>query len=140
MALRMEKVNALMKREISSMLQTDFHDSRFTFVTVTQVVVSPDLHQARVSFTVLGDEGQVQRTAEDLNRVRGFIRKMVGERIRLRYTPEIEFVYDKSVEYSDRIERTIQEIHDSLEAERQMKSQVATKTKTTKPRRSKKKS
>ena len=113
-----------MKREIGSMLQTDFHDTRFTFVTVTQVVVSPDLHQARVSFTVLGDEDQVQRTAEDLNRVRGYIRKLVGERVRLRYTPEIEFVYDKSVEYSDRIEKKIQEIH-QLDAERQMKTKAS---------------
>ena len=121
MALRMEKINALMKREISIMLQKDFHDSRFTFVTITQVVVSPDLHQARVSFTVLGDDEQVQRTAEDLHRVRGFIRKLVGERVRLRYTPEIEFLYDKSVEYSDRIEKTIQEINESLAVERRDK-------------------
>lgn len=106
-----------MKREISLMLHQDFRDARFTFVTVTRVVVSPDLHQARVSFTVLGDEEKVQRTWEDLNRVRGFIRKLVGERVRLRYTPEIEFFYDKSVEYSDRIEKTIQEIHESMATE-----------------------
>lgn len=129
----MEKINALMKREIGSMLQTDFHDSRFTFVTVTQVVVSPDLHQARVSFTVLGDEEKAQRAAEDLNRVRGFIRKLVGERVRLRYTPEIEFVYDKSVEYSDRIEKTLQEIH-QLEDERQVKgSSTPVRSKKNKP-------
>jgi ribosome-binding factor A len=134
MALRMEKVNAQMKREISSMLQADFHDSRFMFVTVTKVVVSPDLHQARVNFTVLGDEGQVERVTEDLNRVRGFIRKLVGERVRLRYTPEIEFFYDKSVEYSDRIERTLQEIH-ALEAERQTKPEAVAK-----PRQARKKS
>ena len=112
----MDKINALMKREISNMLQRDFHDSRFTFVTITQVVVSPDLHQARVSFTVLGNDEEVQRTSKDLYRVRGFIRKLVGERVRLRFTPEIEFRYDKSVEYSDRIEKTIQEIK-SLTAE-----------------------
>jgi ribosome-binding factor A len=117
MALRMDKINALMKREISSMLQRDFHDSRFTFVTITRVVVSPDLHQARVSFTVLGNDEQVQQASADLHRVRGFIRKLVGERVRLRYTPEIEFQHDKSVEYSDRIEKTIQEINANLEAE-----------------------
>ena len=113
----MDKINALMKREISLMLHLDFNDSRFTFVTVTQVVVSPDLHQARVSFTVLGNDEKVQRTLEDLNRVRGFIRKLVGERVQLRYTPEIDFFYDKSVEYSDRIEKTIEEINVLREAE-----------------------
>lgn len=133
MALRMEKINAQMKREISSMLQTDFNDSRFTFVTVTRVVVSPDLHQARVNFTVLGDEQQVQRAADDLNRVRGFIRKLVGDRVRLRYTPEIEFFYDKSVEYSDKIERTLQEIHEAEQAERQMKTATKVKAKTKVP-------
>ena len=117
MPLRMDKINALMKREISLMLHRDFNDSRFTFVTVTQVVVSPDLHQARVSFTVLGNDEKVQRTLEDLNRVRGFIRKLVGERVQLRYTPEIDFFYDKSVEYSDRIEKTIEEINVLREAE-----------------------
>ena len=126
MPLRMERINATMKREISKMLQQDFHDSRFTFVTITQVVVSPDLHQARVRFTVMGDDEQVQRASEELSRVRGFIRRLVGQRVRLRYTPEIEFQYDKSVEYSDRIEKTIQEINESLVAEHRNKIENST--------------
>lgn len=110
---RMERVNQQMKREISLILQQEMSDSRLTFVTVTGVTVSPDLHVARVRFSTLGGDKQLQAVQEALDRASNFIRRLVGERVRLRLTPKIEFVYDDSIAYSDRIERAIQEIHDA---------------------------
>ena len=110
---RMERVNQQMKREISLILQKDISDPRLMFVTITGVTVSPDLHVARVRFSTLGGDKQLLAVQESLDRASGFIRRLIGERIRLRLTPKIEFVYDDSIAYSDRIERTIQEIHDA---------------------------
>ena len=107
---RMEKVNQLMKREISNIIQQEMEDPRFTFVTITQVKVSPDLRQARIGFSFLGDDRQLKNVAEGLSRVSGYIRKLIGQRIRLRYTPKLEFVYDQSIAYSAQINQALQEI------------------------------
>ena len=106
---RIERINQLMKREISQMIQRDLQDPRLAFVTITQVQVSRDLQHARVSYSVLNsvDQANIQSI---LDRVSGFIRKLVGQRIRMRYTPAIVFVYDKSLEYSDQIDKTLEDI------------------------------
>ncbi len=108
---RMARVNEQMKREIGMMLQKDIQTPGLEFVTITRVDVSRDLQIARVSFSVLGDEKKVQTVLRILTGVSGFVRKLVGQRIRLRYTPKIEFFYDKSLQYSDQIERALEEIH-----------------------------
>ncbi len=107
---RMEKVNQLLKREVGSIIQKEIQDPRLQFVTITHVDVSRDLHCARVNFSVLGEDAQVAAAEKGLDSARGYIRKLVGQRISLRYTPEIEFVFDPSIEKSARIERTLEEI------------------------------
>lgn len=109
---RMEKVNELMRREISQMLQTEFQDPRLTFVTVTHVKVSRDLRHAKVGFTFLGDDKQIAAVEKVLDQIRGYVRKLVGQRVRIRYIPQIEFVYDRSVAYGARIEQTLQDIQE----------------------------
>ncbi len=107
---RMARVNEMMKREIGTMIQMDIHNPELEFVTITNVNVSKDLQVARVSFSVLGDEKKVQNVTRILSGISGQVRKLVGQRIRLRYTPKIEFVYDKSIEYGAQIERALEEI------------------------------
>ncbi len=108
---RIERINELVKREISDIIRMELQDPRVQLVTITHVDVSPDLHYARVSFSVLDGAQDVQNTLNGLNRARGLIRKMLGQRIKTRYTPEIEFIHDKSVEYSTFIEEKLKEIH-----------------------------
>ena len=107
----MARVNEQMKREIGMMLQRDIQHQGLEFVTITHVEVSRDLQVARVSFSVLGDEQKLQSVIKILSAVSGHVRKLVGERIRLRYTPKIEFVHDKSIQYGDQIERVLEKIH-----------------------------
>jgi ribosome-binding factor A len=107
---RIDRINETMKREISQLLQREFQDPRFMFVTITTVDVSRDLQQAVVSYSVLGDEKQRKDIGDALDRLKGYVRKMIGQRVRMRYTPEIKFVYDRSIEYSIRIEETLAEI------------------------------
>jgi len=109
---RMERVNEQMRREIGTMLQQDFQDPRLKLVTILHVDVSKDLRHAVVFYSVLGEEKKIQEVGAVLERLRGYVRKLVGERISMRYTPEIRFEYDQSVAYGAQIEKTIQEIHD----------------------------
>ena len=113
--VRIERVNQLMKREVSSMIQRDIQDPRLEFVTITNVVVSKDLRYAKISFSVLGPGERIRAAQDALDGARGFVRKLVGQRVRMRYTPEIEFVYDRSLEYSARIEEALNEIKKQVE-------------------------
>ena len=114
---RIEKINALMKREISNMIQLgELNDPRLSFVTITQVVVTRDLRSARVSFSVLtNNPADIAAVQQGLDSARGYVRRLIGQRVRMRYTPEINFIHDKSLEYSDQIDRIINEIHTSSE-------------------------
>ena len=110
--MRIDKVNELMKREISNMiLMGEIKDPRLSFVTITQVEVSKDLRHARVSFSVLTNNPKEIKSVQDgLDSARGHVRKLVGQRIRIRFTPEVYFVHDRSLEYSDLVDRTLTEI------------------------------
>ena len=111
---RMDKINQRIKREIGDIVLKELKDPRLEFVTITQVEVTRDLQYAKVYFSVLGKEEQVEKARTGLLSARGFVRKLVGQRVRLRYTPDIEFIYDQTIEYSARIEAALQEIHHEL--------------------------
>jgi ribosome-binding factor A len=109
---RMEKVNELIKREIGHLiLAGQISDPRVNFVTILSVEVSRDLQHAHVRFSTLSDKpADIQNAIEGLNSSRGYIRKLIGGRIELRYTPELKFVYDKGVEYRAQIDDKLLEI------------------------------
>lgn len=72
--------------------------------------VSPDLQQARVYYTTIGDDKARRDTARALGRATPFLRRQVGQRLRLKRVPELAFQYDEAIERGDRIERILQEI------------------------------
>ena len=108
---RIEKVNQLMKREISLILQQEFQDPRLTFVTILSVEVSRDLQHAHIYYSVLGDEKQIGQVSKILKQLSSYIRKLVGQRVRLRYTPEVLFIYDNTIQHTAQLEQTFEEIH-----------------------------
>ncbi len=109
---RIEKVNEMMKREISHLiLFGEVSDPRVKFVTILSVDVSKDLQHARVRFSTLTDKPkEIEEVTNVLNRMSGYIRKLVGGKIHLRYTPEIQFVFDKGVQHAALIDQKIEEI------------------------------
>lgn len=111
---RMDRVNETMRREISTMLQQDFQDPRLMLVTILHVDVSPDLHLATVYYSVLGDEQKTLEISQTLDKIAGYVRRLIGERVRLRYTPEIVFRYDSSIRDSARIEQALEEIKKTM--------------------------
>ena len=112
---RIKKVNQEVKREIGRIIQRELGDPRLEFVTITEVDVSRDLRNARIRFSVLGEASQAKAAQQGLEGARGMIRKLLGKNMNLRYTPELFFIYDQSVEMSVRIEETLKEIRDEHE-------------------------
>lgn len=108
---RIEKVNQNVKKEIGYIIQEELHDPRLEFVTITDAEVSRDLQHAKVYFSVLGDQSKFETSLESLKNARGRIRRLLGQRLKMRYVPELEFFIDKSVEYGARIDRAIEDIH-----------------------------
>lgn len=109
--MRLEKVQALIKQEISQILLREVKDPRIGFVTVTKVEVTKDLREARVFISILGSEEQVAGTFEGLKSSLGFIRREIGHHVRLRFTPEISFHLDRSLGYSAHIQELLTNIH-----------------------------
>ncbi|MBM3253666.1 MAG: 30S ribosome-binding factor RbfA [Candidatus Omnitrophica bacterium] len=104
MSARAEKVAQLIREELCSIFQDELKDPRIGFVTITKVNLTADLRFARVYFSVIGDEKAKNETLAVLKKATGFIRSQLGERIRLRFTPEISFRFDDSLDYSQHIE------------------------------------
>jgi ribosome-binding factor A len=107
---RQEKVEELLKIEISDIIQRELKDPRAGFITITDVEISPDLRHARVFFSVLGDEAAQQASMKALKSAAGFIRRELGRRVRMRVTPEVEFRVDESIERGARIFEILQQI------------------------------
>jgi ribosome-binding factor A len=109
---RPNKVGGAIKEEISRMLLREIKDPRIGFVTVTRVTVSKDLRFVKVYFSVLGDQSVREDSLTGLNSAKGFVRRELGRRLRLRYVPDIVFSFDPSLEYMNRVSELIHQIHE----------------------------
>jgi len=111
MAHRIERINSLIRREISEMLQYQVKDPRLgTFIAVTEVATSPDLKFAKVFVSYIGNEEEKGETLSVLAGASGFLRKELAKHLRLRYIPELSFHWDDSIERGDRISRLIDQV------------------------------
>ena len=107
---RKDKVQEAIKQEVSAIMREDLSDSRIGFVTVTKVEVSFDLRHAKIFVSVLGETEQSQATFVALKRATGYVRRLLAERLRMRFVPEIAFKEDKTAAYSVYIAKKIDEI------------------------------
>jgi len=112
---RMDRVDELLKAEISRVIREDVADPRVGFVTVMDVETSPDLRNARVFVSVLGGEEREKEAIEALRRASGYMRSLVGEVVRLKYLPELRFEVDRTVKRAARIESLIEEVREERE-------------------------
>jgi ribosome-binding factor A len=106
---RADRVNALLQRELATLISEELRDPRIAFPTVTSVETTSDLKTARVFVSVLGDDDAVTSTMQALNEARPYIRHEVGERTDLRFVPEIEFISDTSAARAARISKLLRE-------------------------------
>ena len=111
MSHRVERVNSLIRDEISQLLQTEVKDPRLSsLISITKVDTAPDLKHTRVYISILGTEADRQETIKVLTAASGFFRRELAHSLKLRYTPEILFVSDDSIERGDRITRLINKV------------------------------
>jgi ribosome-binding factor A len=109
---RPDRVGEQIRDELSSLLSRGaVHDPGIGFITLTRVQVSPDLQQARVYYTSLGDAPARQETARALARATPFLRRRIGGVLRLRRVPELDFRFDESIAHQDRVEQILRELH-----------------------------
>jgi ribosome-binding factor A len=102
---RVSKVSSLIKREVSQMLLNDIKDDRVGagMVSITGVETSGDLQHAKIFVSIYGTDNAKAETMEGLKASTGFVRRELGQRIRLRRTPEVVFIEDTSLERGDRM-------------------------------------
>ena len=110
---RPDRVGDQIREVLSELLSRGaVHDPGIGFITLTRVEVSPDLQQARVLYTSLGDPKARVETAKALKRATPFFRREIGKRLRLRRVPEVDFRFDESVIHQHRVEEILRDIHE----------------------------
>lgn len=106
---RANRVAEQIRRELAELIQLELKDPRIGMVTLTEVQVTADYAHAKVFFTTLGDEAVVSAAQDGLTHAAGFLRSALHSRMRLRVTPQLQFVYDASVERGARLSKLIDE-------------------------------
>ncbi|MCC6551206.1 MAG: 30S ribosome-binding factor RbfA [Ignavibacteriaceae bacterium] len=107
---RIEKVENLIKEEISLIFLTKMNDPELGFITVTNVKVSPDIKQAKIYISVF-DKARREYVLEKIKIRSGFIRSELAHRVSLRYVPELKFFIDDTLDYVEKIDSLIRQIH-----------------------------
>lgn len=111
MGIRPGRVANAIRREISNIIQEDLKDPRIGFTTITKVEITADLRCAKIHYSVLGDEKTKKSTGIALKNAKGFIKNIIGDRLKLRFMPELTFKIDKSFEYQEKIDKILDKIH-----------------------------
>jgi ribosome-binding factor A len=112
-SVRAEKVGSLIKEELGTIFQRNFSMSQYGFITVTDVVMSPDLKVAKVYISIFGDAERKKKSFAMLNAKKPAVRSMLGHSVRLRFTPEIIFYLDETIDRAMKIENIFRKIHES---------------------------
>ena len=114
MSHRIERVNQLIRQEISDLLRREVKDPRLSqFIAVTEVATSPDLKNAKVYISFISDEQQKQDALDALAGASNFFRKEMARTLRLRRIPELSFHWDNSIERGARIMNLIDDVSSS---------------------------
>lgn len=97
------RVREAIREEASRIVHGEIKDPRLGFITITKVDLTDDLRFARIFFSVLGEDKEKKLALKGLNSAKGYIRGLLADRLKLRYTPDIVFVIDESIEHMKHI-------------------------------------
>jgi len=111
MSIRTEKVAEELKHQISNVLTKDLAELNLGLVTVTKVRISKDLKNAKVYLSLIGNKDSAEACIEKINYRKKQIRMHLSSKIHLRFIPELSFYYDDTIEYANRIDELIKQIH-----------------------------
>ena len=110
MSVKQDRMNWRIRTILSELIRREVSDPRLQNLTVTAVDLDQELQYARVYVNALGDESRQQEVMAGLERAKGFLRREVGKRVRLRKTPELDFRWDATLAEGDRIDRLISQL------------------------------
>ena len=108
---RSTQVAETIKRMASDIIANDLNDPRIGFVTVTGVELADDLRYAKIFVSIFEPEPRQKECLQGLNSAKGFIRREIGHRLSLRYTPDIDFKVDTSIAEGDKIDRLLNQLN-----------------------------
>lgn len=109
MSVKIDRIGSQLQKDISYILANEVKNPHVKYVTITAVEVTNDLSYAKVYYTTMSD---INETQKGLDSAKGFIRKTLADTIEIRHIPELEFIYDESIEYAQKIEEKIKELND----------------------------
>ena len=109
MSIKIDRLNNMFVQEISKIIHTEIKDKDVSFVTITDARITNDLSFAKIYFTTL--DGDRNKVLKSLNKASGYIRSSLCDKVKIRKMPEIQFVYDESIEYGKNIENIIERIN-----------------------------
>lgn len=115
MPRRLRRVEEACKEELSAILQREIKDPRVGFVTITELKLTADLRHARVFVSTLGTPEESEQTLAGLQSARGYLRFCLGQHLRLKYLPEIEFVHEHIAEEALRLDELMRKIDEKTE-------------------------
>jgi len=115
---RPQRLAEQIREEISALMVSGLKDPRIGFATLIEVRLTPDLRVARVLVSVLGTPEEQEETLEGLRAAAGFIRRTLGQRMKLRRVPELEFRLDHTEEKAARIEELLRKARESDEPDK----------------------
>ncbi len=111
---RPERVGEQIHKEITNLLIRGTKDPRVSAVTITGVTVTRDLRQARVHFSVTDPETELKQAKQGLKSAAPYLRRELGQLMRMRFIPELRFVYDSSIAYGQKIDNLLRQVQDDL--------------------------
>ena len=111
MSMKKDRIEAIIQKEVSSIIQMELKDPKIGFITITDVTVTNDLSIAKIYVTFLGQQPRIDAGMKALERSKGFIRSTLANRMTIRKVPQLIIIYDESLEKGNRIEKIIKEMH-----------------------------
>ncbi len=111
MSIRTEKVSSLLKQEIGAILSREYNTKEFGFITVTEVIMSPDLKIAKVYVSIFAQADNREKSLKMLANEKKHIRGKLGSILSLKYTPDLQFYLDDTLDKVDTINKILKQIH-----------------------------
>lgn len=111
MTVKKDRIEAIIQKEVSSIIQMELKDPKLGFITITDVTVTNDLSIAKIYVTFLGKQDRIDAGMKTLERSKGFIRSLLSKRMTIRKVPQLIFLYDESLEKGNKIEKIIKQIN-----------------------------
>ncbi len=105
---RQARIDAEIQRTVAAIIDRDLKDPRLGFVTVTRAEISNDMMQCKVFVSIIGDRHVARQSMEALEHAAGYVRGELGNAVKLRHTPELHFVEDRSTERAIALTKTLE--------------------------------